>query len=420
METSEVQALEKANAIMRAWTRRHNQAAVLMAAPLVAGFVMMSFFPSAFSDVVLAFTPVISLTTGVFLIPDDFRSRRGSMTSAFCLVAAMWGVAVLVALCLSGGWLVWDQLGRSDTHTKFDLATEAPASASKDSAPLNVEDNDLAIRIPFTLTPENNISIRALLNENEHLQLMFHTAEDSIVLTRKTTEKLKGFKVNGSVDVETWGGKAASGVSTGNRLRIGTLAWDNQVIFIDEYSGKGTDGKFGPNLFAGKVIEINFESCELIIHPALPEFVLAPTSTYKRMEISLEHGSMYLVGSLDIGDRKIQNKFMLHTGFGGTALLDDEFVRVHQLADQLETISQRELKDAFGNTLKTRKVRLRSLDFDGIQFADIPIEVFDGALGRQKVSVIGGGLIKQLNMVIDPAKNCLYLSPNRLFGMQGD
>jgi len=96
METSEVQTHKKANAILRTWTRRHNQAAVLIAIPLVAGFVMVSFFPSAFSDIVLALAPAISLTTGIVLTPEDFRSRRGSLTSAFCLVAAMWVAAVVV------------------------------------------------------------------------------------------------------------------------------------------------------------------------------------------------------------------------------------------------------------------------------------------------------------------------------------
>ncbi len=134
--------------------------------------------------------------------------------------------------------------------------------------------------------PENNISIPSVLNGTNHRQLRFHTAVDSVSLTRETTEKLNGFKVTGSVVV-----------------------------------------------------------------------------------------------------------------------------------DQLETFSQRDVKDAFGNM---RKVRLRSLVFDGIQFADIPIEIFDAALGRQKISVIGGGLIKQMNLVIDPAKHCLYLSPNRLLGMKSD
>jgi hypothetical protein len=98
METSEVQNLKKANAILRTWIRQHNQAAVLMAIPLVAGFVMMNFFPSALSDVVLAVAPTIALTTGIILIPEDFRSRRGSMTFAICLVGVMWVAALIVSL----------------------------------------------------------------------------------------------------------------------------------------------------------------------------------------------------------------------------------------------------------------------------------------------------------------------------------
>ena len=72
METSEVQALKKANAIVRTWTRRHNRAGVLMVIPLVAGFIMMSLFPSLLSDIVMAVTPAIGLTTGMFVIPEDF------------------------------------------------------------------------------------------------------------------------------------------------------------------------------------------------------------------------------------------------------------------------------------------------------------------------------------------------------------
>ena len=99
METSQVQqALKRANAILQTWTRRHNQAGVLMAIPLVAGFVMMSLLPSALSDIVMAVAPASALTTGMFLIPEDFRSRRGSLTPAICLAAAMWAAALIVAL----------------------------------------------------------------------------------------------------------------------------------------------------------------------------------------------------------------------------------------------------------------------------------------------------------------------------------
>ncbi len=63
--------------------------------------------------------------------------------------------------------------------------------------------------------------------------------------------------------------------------RPGDLEWNDKTIPIDEYSGPETDGKFGPNLFPDKVLEINFENRELVIYPTLPEFVSAATSTYE-------------------------------------------------------------------------------------------------------------------------------------------
>lgn len=98
MDTSEVQTLRESQAILRTWIRQHNQAAVFMGIPLVAGFVMRNLYPSAFSDVVMAVVPAIALTIGIMLIPEDFRSRRGSMTSAICLLAAMWGAALVFSL----------------------------------------------------------------------------------------------------------------------------------------------------------------------------------------------------------------------------------------------------------------------------------------------------------------------------------
>ncbi|MEQ1903417.1 MAG: hypothetical protein ABL888_04470 [Pirellulaceae bacterium] len=314
-------------------------------------------------------------------------------------------ITIVLLLCLVGGWFAWSQAGKPDPALQHSPSFEAPENLVS------------TLRIPFTLSDANNISIRAMLNDQEPVQLMFHTAVDSISLTKDAVEKLKTLKVGKSIDVESWGGRAAAGVSTGNRLQIAELDWKDQTIFVDEYSGPETDGKFGPHLFANKVIEINFDTRELVIHQKLPEFVSAATSTYRRLDFSLDHGSMYVAGELTVGDQKFSNQFMLHTGFGGTALLDDEFVQTHQLGDRLKTISERELKDAFGNDLKTKKVQLGTLDFGGIQFENVPVEIFDGALGKQKISVLGGSLIKRFNLVIDSQNHHLYLQPNKLFGL---
>jgi hypothetical protein len=98
VNTDEISNLEKANAILQAWTRQHNRAGLLMAIPLVAGFVLAQSVPPALGNIAMVVGPAIALTLGLFLIPTDFRSRSGSLTPAICLVTGMWIAAVAVAV----------------------------------------------------------------------------------------------------------------------------------------------------------------------------------------------------------------------------------------------------------------------------------------------------------------------------------
>jgi hypothetical protein len=101
MITPEVLNLQKANAIQKAWNRQHKRAAVLMAIPLLAGFVCARLAPPVLGNIGMAVGPAMGLTIGLALIPEDFRSRSGSLTPAVWLVAAMWvAAAVITALTL--------------------------------------------------------------------------------------------------------------------------------------------------------------------------------------------------------------------------------------------------------------------------------------------------------------------------------
>ena len=308
--------------------------------------------------------------------------------------------------------------GASGQFTPLVSAQEVQPGHQQENTKEAVGQISSAARIPFTLTESNNISVQVTINGTDKLPLMFHTAVDSISITRAAVEKIPSLKMNESVEVQSWGGRAQAGVSTGNRLQIGNLEWNEQTIFVDELSGPGTDGKFGPNLFAGKILEINFDHRELVIHTTLPTHVTETASSYQRLDFSVDHGAMSVVGELTVGDCKFANQFMIHSGFGGTVLLDDEFVSQYELASKLPTISERELKDAFGNVLKTKKVKLPSLGLGRIYFADVPIEIFDGALGKQKISVLGGDILKRFNLIIDAANQHLYLSPSSMYDIE--
>ncbi|MEO1258646.1 MAG: hypothetical protein AAFZ15_07605 [Bacteroidota bacterium] len=267
--------------------------------------------------------------------------------------------------------------------------------------------------IPFILTPQNNLSIMAVLNQVDTLNLMFHTGAGGVALIESVTEKLPSWQAGGTEKVKSWGGETTADWSEKNSLQIGDLSWENVFITEDKYSGTGTDGKFGPNLFKEKLVEINFDKNVLVIHSALPKV----EEGFEKMGLTFYRSSMFLEGIIKLDGKVLKNHFMIHSGYSGTVLFDDEFVAEHGLGQVLKTLSERELKDAYGNILKTKKSLLPSLDFGKNNFSGIPVGMFEGAIGRQKMSVMGGELIKRFNWIFDMGNDLVFIKSNKLMAL---
>lgn len=264
--------------------------------------------------------------------------------------------------------------------------------------------------IPFELTSHNNLSIKAVINGSDTVDLMFHTAAHDISLIKATTDMVHTIKWDQAETVQSWGGESKSRFSRYNSLQIGSMRWDSLSIWENNNSGPETDGKFGPDLFNKKVIEIDFDQQHLLIHETLPQ----KAATYSMTPLSYENGFMFIVGSSTIGDHIYPNRFLIHTGYGRTILYDDHFIAQSQLGKHIEITEQQELKDSFGNILKTNKGILPLFGLGQDFFTDIPVGFFEGQIGRQKMSVIGGNLLKRLNIIIDANREYIYLKTNSL------
>ena len=97
-------------------------------------------------------------------------------------------------------------------------------------------------------------------------------------------------------------------------------------------------------------------------------------------------------------------------------MLDDEFVNTNKLAELLPTTSVTELKDSFGNIVKTRNVLLPSMNFGNFRLNGVTVGLFDAALGKQKQSLLGGNILKRFNIVLNLKESHIYLKPNKNFG----
>jgi len=265
--------------------------------------------------------------------------------------------------------------------------------------------------IPFQLTAYNNMSVQAILNKKDTVHLMFHTAASAVTLIEAATQKLNSLHFEGTDTVKSWGGaNNFSRFSRNNTLQIGQLEWTGVPIGENKNTGQNTDGKFGTDLLQNKVIEIDFEKGFIKVLTALP----SNTRKYEKLKLTVENDMMFLEAECLIGKQSFKNKFLIHSGYAGAILFDDKFASETNIGENLPIISTKELKDSYGNVLKTQKAILPTLKIGTTTLSDVPAGFFQGALGRQKMSIIGGDILKRFNIIIDAQHEYVYLKPNKL------
>ncbi|MEM8891575.1 MAG: hypothetical protein AAGD28_26595 [Bacteroidota bacterium] len=262
--------------------------------------------------------------------------------------------------------------------------------------------------ISFRLTSFNNIVLQAVLNEVDSLDLMFHTAANDMTLIESVRDRLKSVNYGNPDSVNSWGGQGSSRRSSGNRLTVGNQIWEEVLIWENKHSGQETDGKIGLDFFKGQVLEINYEENFIVVHPEVP----ALGQDFEELPLEIQSGMRFLKGELALGEESYENLFLIHSGYAGSLLLDDVFAQENQLDSRLEIIDEKILKDSYGNELKTLKALIPGFQLGSMAFEQVPIGFFSGAIGRQKISVMGGDLLKRFNWIFDLKEERLYVRPN--------
>jgi hypothetical protein len=256
---------------------------------------------------------------------------------------------------------------------------------------------DAVRAIPFTLTESNNISIPVILNQTDTLPMMLHTAARGVTVIAAISDQLKSIQWNGADSTQSWGGSNAARRSDHNTISVGNIHRDSVTIWETTNTGPGTEGKFGLDQFGESVIGINFSDSKLRLYPALPEDL----SGYFAHDLRLDHGFMFLGAEVPMQDSTYSHEFLLHSGYAGTVLFDDAFAETAQLSSRLTITDQQELKDSYGNILLTQKATLPRFQIGRTELPGLTVGFFSGDIGRQKVSVMGGDLLKRFDWIFD-------------------
>lgn len=260
--------------------------------------------------------------------------------------------------------------------------------------------------IPFTLTEQNNIVVRAVLNDADTLNLMLHTAARDVTVTEDAARKAKSIRFTDSTKVKAWGGEADSRFSKGNQLQLGDLRRKNINLWENKNSGKETDGKFGLDFFEGRIVDIDFDRRRIVLHEKLPVKV----EKYERLKIENQDGQLLIQGSCEIEGKAYANQFLVHTGYSGGILLDDAFAARAGVDGKIKITDETSLKDSFGHTIKVKRGIMPVFMLGSSRIVNAPAGFFAGAIGAQKMSVVGGEILKRFNLIFDVVNGQLYLA----------
>ncbi|MBP6748299.1 MAG: aspartyl protease family protein [Xanthomonadaceae bacterium] len=269
--------------------------------------------------------------------------------------------------------------------------------------------HEKAYDIPFVLTAQNNLVVEAMLDEATPLRLMLHTAASDVSLTEEAVRKIPTLRFGDTAEIGSWGGPSDARFSAGHRLTLGGATRENVTVWEVKDSGDGTDGKFGLDAFGESVVVVDFERRRLRVYDALP----AEAAEYDRLVAERTNGEWYVEADCAIGEKSHRHRFLLHSGYSGGVLLDDVFAAEIGANDRLPVIDETTLTDSFGNKIAVRKTVLPGLTLGRTRLSNVPAGFFPGNLGNQRISVIGGDVIKRFDLIFDLGNDAIYVRPRR-------
>jgi hypothetical protein len=265
--------------------------------------------------------------------------------------------------------------------------------------------------IPFELTDYNNIKVQVLLNYQDTLDLKFDSGATGLLLTHEAIEKKTKLLLNQNEKRPT---QDYQKLNTQSTLQIGSLKWDSLDVYPVTLSGQGTDGRFGWDLFEGRILEINYDENILVVHSELPEI----SSEYKELQTAYVKTLFCIEGKIVINKREYKNRFLFDTGYQKALLLDSVLMAEQDFPRELPVIKINKLRNGAGKVFVTKVVNCEELRFDELSLENIPTQLLNTANPAGfKTHILGNEFLKRFNTYFDFQRNYIYLKPNSLIDL---
>lgn len=267
--------------------------------------------------------------------------------------------------------------------------------------------------IPFTFGRDHKIHITGQINDSAPLDLLFDTGADSVVLYPSSAAKTANVRVDGKIDNAGTGGVATRSTSNDNRLAIGALRWDHEMVLLIERQADRADGIVGHNLFEDKVVEIDYDSMLLRISDAVPEHAKVWTALPIRFNGTLPAIQAHFEGGQEAFDEWV----VLDSGSNLSVYLNQRSAVAHRLHDSMKRLGSSRMGGVGAGKVSNEVMLLPILRLGKQELRDLPTHVEElSGPSHELSSNLGMDVLKRFNTVLDFRNDVAYLAPSALYG----
>lgn len=255
--------------------------------------------------------------------------------------------------------------------------------------------------IPFDLGDNDKIYVKGRLNGSETLNFQFDLGCGGSIIKKDSSAKA-AMRFDGTANLTNSDGNNVVRSSSANRLEIGSLRWEELPFLEAQNMTHREDGLLGNTLFQDKVIEVNYDRSELVIHDRLPSI----DATYSKHAIILDGVVPYIHGSLTVGGQKREGWFMFDTGAYTSILRTNQASAWSKLYGELQKMV------SIGDETSLAP----GINIGDYQFADFNYSITNGERDDGQLGLLGNDLLKRFNVILDNQNGFIYLQPNSLAG----
>ncbi|MEZ5056837.1 MAG: retroviral-like aspartic protease family protein [Saprospiraceae bacterium] len=261
--------------------------------------------------------------------------------------------------------------------------------------------------IPFVLTDYNNIKIQTVVNGKDSLELKFDSGTTGLLLTHDAIKDKTDLLQKNQIEQTENYQKLGLPVS----LKFGNQFYDSLEVYPVMHSGQGTDGRFGWDLFKGKVLEIDYDESLFIVHDSLPQV----SGAYSKIPFAIDHTLICIPGKFFQDRFEYTVKFLFDSGYQKSLLVDSTLASRQGYSVDLPVLKVNRLRNGAGEIFETKVVEVQRVGLGEISLNQIPAQIINQSNPAGfDVHILGNDFLKRYNTIFDFQHQMIYLAPNSL------